>query len=244
MKNRRTKNRIKFALGCMIVGSTLSVYLSSCGTKNCSMLDHAFREPSCRNLSLSIGVIPIAPASCAGAPSSRNLTINCPSTTGVNNNCKAAADGFTVYVILVPNNANGNFTDMNGTGTTYTSCNQLLSDVQNDLVADILGIYVSDNSPGNRLDCNDTTGCTLSNSAGCFSAWDSVNKTVKGTASIPANTNALACAYIDNSATSTPSNPIPPASYGTWAGPLVPFNNITGTLNFSNPTPSSWSDAY
>lgn len=226
----------------------IAAQLVSCGQKSCNIFDKAFREAGCKNLGLGFNITPKPPAGCSGA-NWRNLYVHCPASTGANSNCTSIADGFTVVAVLVPNNASGNFTDTAGTGITYTNCSQLLTDVFAGTVAGVLGIYISDGSTGNRLNCDDATGCGIRDtsdntaiahtSAGCFA-----NPSTGSAAQLTAGTQVLACLYIDNSPLGTV---VPPPVYGPWYGamPAYTLAGAQGTIVFNNPAgTATWQDAY
>lgn len=209
-----------------------------CGS-DCNSVSRLFGEASCRTLNLDATIKPIAPlATCVGTPSSRKVAISCGAASGTKAQCTSISDGLSVYIVLVPNNTAGTFTD--STGVNYSSCGALLQDLGNSLVKNVLAFYVSDPAAaGNRLNCSDAAGCVLPLSTSCLSGWDSTLNPPgpSGTASLPNGTQVLACVYIDTSGL----NPPPPAiAVGPWNNSPLTAITIGGNLNFN----SGWVDAF
>ena len=236
-------NKKKFSH--FVVQSLFSAFLifgvSGCGDQ-CSFLNRAFSEPACTALKLDASNVPLPlNAACVGATNSRKVRINCPASSGTSSQCTSPSDGFPVYVVIVPNNANGNFQD--GNGTLYTTCGQLFGDIFSTTVQvqNIAGIYVSSPSGADKLVCT-ASGCTLPNAATCVAGWDAtLNPPApsKTAANLPGGAAHpyLVCAYIDNSSL---LNPPAPASYGTFASPMTPLVITTNNLHFN----SGWVDAF
>lgn len=205
--------------------------LGGCGG-DCNVWQSALGDPACKKLDLSGSRAFVGTkASCAGAANSRKLSVNCPSTAGTAAHCDASLNGASVFSILVSNNASGSFLD--GDGTTYTNCQDLLVGYNNGNLVNVVGVYTSDAStPNDTVSCN-SNGCTMT-SANCYAGWKA--GAFSGTANIPLTADVLACTYIDTAAL---GSSVPPISVRTWAAAPAQFT-VGGDLAFT----SSWGDAY
>lgn len=210
--------------------------LSACGSTHCNFFDQIFNEPGCHTYTLAAQRSPIGGgAQCAGASFSRKVRVNCPLNSGTTGQCSSAlAGGGVLNVLLVPNNNAGTFMDT--TGVVYSNCGALWGDFFSGFVQTVAGTYASSlTSPGDTLQCNDVSGCTLNPSQSCISGWVA-GVGVAGTASLPNGTSLLACVYIDNSFQPVP--PAPPSIENWTTDPLTPL------VIFGDPTfTTGWKDA-
>ena len=217
----------------------LGMFLSlaqGCGS-SCTIFNRLFNEPSCKDLKLdSSKKVNHLTAACGGAIHSKQVSVSCPASTGRAGQCTSVSNLFPVYVIIVPNNASGSFLD--GNGVTYSTCRNLVQDFWNGNIQNVAGFYYSDNSdPTESLNCDDTSGCVLTQSTSCIAGWNP-NTGATGTASFITNDQYLTCVYIDNS-NSTNSAPVP--SVGAWDLPMHQITIPAAThLDFT----SGWVDAY
>lgn len=207
-----------------------------CG-KTCNTVNRLFNEPACHNLTLDASKIFSPLIAACGAPSSRKVSVSCPPGTGTNAQCTYISDQFPLIVLLVANNAGGNFMDADS--TVYTNCTDLFSAVNSSLVQDVAGIFISNGlTPSDTLACTDGGGCVMAASGSCISGWDTITRTPLGTAVLPAAGSYLACVYIDNSSIITPPAP---AAVGNWSLPMIPLT-ITGTVTFG--VGAGWVDQF
>lgn len=222
--------RVFFVFGMM------ALFLQGCGS-SCNVLSRLANEPSCRDLKLDAKrTIKPFNAACGTVNNSRRVSINCPASAGTGAQCTSLSSGFPLYSILLRNNNGGSFKDADG--TIYRNCNEVLTALGTSppSIQNLSGYYVSDNTTlADTLTCTDSGGCTLT-SGNCYAAWDPVNRTTAGTASLSGN--YLACTYIDNSAIVAPPAP---AAVGLWAQPLVP---VTASSPISFGLGAAWGDAY
>ena len=195
-----------------------------------------FNEPSCHTLNLSATKsVDHFYAPCTAATDSRKIVLSCPAKSGSQKQCTAPSSSLPVYADLVPKNTNGKFTDADG--TVYSTCNDLLSGLDTNVVQNVSAVYYSDNSDSSdTLSCSNSGGCTLAPTANCFAGWNAALSNPQGTASLSLGSQYLSCVYIDN--INQPVT-IPPISVGSWSSPMN-IVTITGDINFT----SGWVDAY
>ena len=216
-----------------IVLSTCLLLSCSAGD-GCNASDKLFGEPSCHKLKIaSSSTFVGTKAACAGALSSRTISVSCPASAGTAQQCTSGSNGLPVFSLLVSNNAAGNFTDSNG--ATYTNCDDILNAYRAGTLINVAGVFNSDPAnPAEQVSCNNATGCSMT-SITCYAGWNSNTATVNGTASLPLASQYLTCTYIDT--TSLGGN-IPPAAVGAWAA-LPKQVTIGGNLVFN----AGWVDA-
>lgn len=213
-----------------------SLLLQDCGS-SCNLFSKIANEPSCRSLRLDAKrTLKPFNAACGSVSNSRRVSVNCPATAGTGAQCTSVSSGFPLYSILLRNNNSGTFKDADG--TVYTTCNDVLTALATTppTIQNLAGYYVSDNStPADTLNCTDAGGCTLM-SGNCYAAWDAVNRTTAGTASLSGD--YLTCTYIDNSAIVAPPAP---AAVGLWTQPL---KSITASSPMTFGAGAAWGSAY
>ncbi len=225
---------LKTSLSCFLLFASIT----AC-SDHCSVFSSLFGEPQCRKLNLSSQLIPhFTTADCSQAAHSRQISVSCPTSAGSYGQCTSLSDGFNVYAVVVPNNFGGAFVDTDG--TAYFNCGKLFQNIGNGKVQNVLGVFISNSLvSGDRLGCDNISGCVLNPSTDCFSGWNSVSREPEGTASLPAATNVLVCAYIDNSSL---VNPPPPASNSNFTSAMTAItltNTPTGGIDLN-----SWTDAF
>jgi hypothetical protein len=212
----------------------LCFWLLGCSRNNpCSVVNTLLDEPQCHKLTLSSNLSYVgSKALCAGAANSRKVNISCPATAGSASQCTSISNGLPIFSILVSNNGNGAFVD--GDGTTYANCGDLITAYNSGALQNILGVYSSDSSiSSDVVSCTDTGGCSFASSY-CYSAWNSSTASLSGTASIANGTNVLACTFINTASLGR----LTPIAAGAWSS--LPQVSVGGDLSFS----SGWVDAY
>lgn len=211
----------------------LALLLSGCGG-DCNIFQTALGDAGCKRLALDGSrTFQGTKASCAGAPSSRKVVINCPPASGTATHCTSPLNGFPIFSLLVPNNHSGSFQDSDG--TVYSSCQTLLAAYNSATLSNVTGVYISDSTvPGDTVGCTDAGGCTMT-SALCYAGWDKTGHVISGTAAITLGTSQLACTYIDTTALGGPAH----IAVGAWASAPAQVN-IGGDLSFT----SGWVDAF
>ena len=230
MKKISLHSFIRFSLLGLIAWN-----LTACGD-GCSIISRLFTEPQCSTLKLEANKTPLPlDAACVGSANSRKVRVNCTSNSGSYSQCTAISNGATVTAVLVPNNANGNFLD--GNGTLYTTCGQLIVDLNSPSVKlqSVAGVFVSSPTGPNSLSCN-STGCNLNAATQCMSGWSADTSSASSTAAnLPggASNPYLSCVYFNNGSP-------PPMSVGAWNAPMPQLVITTNNLHFS----SGWTDAF
>jgi len=225
----------------LLLGLVTFLEFSSCNF-DCG-LDSSSNQ-GCRDLSSSLKKTQISGfGACGSAAKSRKLEISCAKNSGSNGACTSRSNGSGYFVVLAPNNAQGNFSDTNysinqGNGV-IGDCNTLWNAINAPAglgPSDLVGVYVGNPSSSDAVTCTDTGGCHVI-STNCFSTFDYVNAQPSGvTASIP-NGDYLACAFIDSPYTDgSGAQHVPPLT-GLPAGLIANVApNAFASIALRNPT--------
>jgi hypothetical protein len=181
---------------------TVSGPVTSCSL-NCGFDSHHLGQ--CRPLTSDLKSVQIGGfGTCSSAAKSRSLQIACAANSGSSAACTSRSDKSGYFVVLVPDNAGGNFYDSNysknGGNGPIGDCQTLwnaLNLPEANRPTDISGIYHGDPVQNDFVSCDDTKGCTAV-STNCLSSWDPAIRIPTGQAATIENGKYLACGFIDS----------------------------------------------